>query len=190
MLIASAVVLCLGLAGCGNSQSDETVIRDAVTKELEALKTLDMETISSGLGNLAGSSQLEAMGINTSDYLAACFEGFDYSVNDVKVEGNEAKVKVSLTVKRFMDAMLMDQEQIIEDIVAGKLETGDLSSIDDIYATVGTYVMDSIKNAAPQTTDIELTYSKNGNVWTPGASYQAALLSAFSSEGTADATVE
>lgn len=99
---AALLALAIALVGCSSGPSDEEVIRQGVSEELAAIKAGDDELISSveeGAGE-----DLKTLGIDARDFMSAYLDGFDYSVGDVKVDGDSATVHLSITCRSMGEA--------------------------------------------------------------------------------------
>ena len=97
----AAVALSVGalsLGACGPSA--EEVVRQGVADELERLKTHD-EALLDELAADSGVDQLATYGIDAKSFIAAYLDGFDYRIDEVKVDGDSATATVVLTCKKF-----------------------------------------------------------------------------------------
>lgn len=99
---AALLALAIALAGCSSGPSDEDVIRQGVSEELAAIKAGGDEFISS-VEEDAG-EDLKTLGIDARDFMSAYLDGFDYSVGDVKVDGDSATVHLSITCRSMGEA--------------------------------------------------------------------------------------
>ena len=87
----AAVALSVGalsLGACGPSA--EEVVRQGVADELERLKTHD-EALLDELAADSGVDQLATYGIDAKSFIAAYLDGFDYRIDEVKVDGLPAR---------------------------------------------------------------------------------------------------
>ena len=149
LMLALAAALCLSLVACG--KSDEDVVREGVTKELEELKNLDDATLDLLIGSAA--ANFEASGIDSKEFFRAWLDGFDYSVDKVSVNGNTATASVTITCKQMGDIMekfeasrsgLTQEERAEQD---------------------GSLLMSATRETSKKTTSIDLPCIKNGNTW-------------------------
>ncbi|MDR2714811.1 MAG: hypothetical protein LBB42_04760 [Coriobacteriales bacterium] len=157
LMLALVMALSLSLVGCGKSSED--VIRDGITEELEGLKTLNEKTISQLMSGSAGA--FSQFGIEDRDFFEAWLEGFDYSVDDVTVNGDNAVAKVTLTAKQMTDIMTAFQANV-------DVGTTDLKSL-------GPALLDAARSAKNTTTSIELPYVLKGNTWEQGAGFYSEI---------------
>lgn len=176
MLVAALMVavLAVSLTACGG-KSDEEVIREGVTSEFETIKNYDGTGTSEIFGDVSEMAELDQFGISADDFFKTWLSGFDYSVDDVTVDGNNATVKVTVTIKSFAEAMEDFQTRISEidaTTMADKTQ-------EELYAEMGTMLMDCIDSASLMTETVELPYTLNGNEWAPGAGFESALSQAL-----------
>lgn len=93
--VLMAVTL-VGATGCANS-ANENVIRTSLAEELDAYKNHDASVVSQI--RMQNAAELAMLGIDGEKYANALLEGFDYSIEDVKVDGDNATVTLVLTQK-------------------------------------------------------------------------------------------
>lgn len=180
--IVAVVVSCalcalsaVAFAGCGG-MSDEDAIRQAISKEFDAVKNLDanfMEEFGSGID----AESLEVYGIDTAELVMGYLEGFDYEIQSVTVDGETADAVVVLTCKSYtgfetelMKAAfgLIDDPSIL------------LKSEEELNAMMGPMIMEALANVElAQTDPITLTYKKSGKDWQPDASVSGAISDAM-----------
>lgn len=174
---ASAVLAfsMVAFVGCGG-ESDEDVIRGALTEELESIKTLDeafLEEMTFGMD----ASSFAAYGIDINEFMSTYLSGFDYSIDSITFEGETAKAVVTLTCKSFSA-----YEAALEANTYEAIETNDIASMNEeqINLMVGTIMMDSLGDVQPAATDpITIEYEKLDNVWTPTAASEQAITTAL-----------
>lgn len=170
-----ALVLAAGLVACGG-KSNEEVIREGVTQEFESIKNLDDATLDEILGGFTESADLSEYGIDNAEFCKSWLSGFDYTVDDVVVDGDNATVTVSVTIKSLEEALTNWQSKMEE--LAGSEEYASMTT-EDLYAAIGTSLMESLDTASMSNETVELPYTLNGNTWEPGAGFDAALAQAF-----------
>lgn len=101
-----AAGLCFTLAACGGSaNSDEQLIKTSLSNTLDAFKTPTEESLSPYIDD-ATKSQLDAMGIDSVEMCEHLFKHFDYTIDDVKVDGD--KGVVTITVQNVDMTKVMD----------------------------------------------------------------------------------
>ena len=104
---AAALVLAFGvmaaLAGCGGGgskgPSDEELIKQNISTYMEAFKDPTTAESQKILGDdiKSGLEQFDQYGIDGLDFIKHCFSRVEYDVTDVKVNGDKATAKVTIT---------------------------------------------------------------------------------------------
>ncbi len=175
-VIALAAVCCslvfasAALAACGPDH--EQAIRDALTQELDTIKNLDESFISeiSSQDEVAG---LEEFGIDPNEFFKSYLSGFDYSIDDVTVDGETATATVTLTIKSFNgfnEALTAAMDTLLADDSLVEL------SEEDLYARIGQSVMDTVNGLEPQQIEpLTIAYELVDNEWTPTSESQTQL---------------
>ncbi len=174
----AAALLTLGavaLVGCGGP-SDEEIVRQGVTDELDKIKNLDTETIDQ-MALEVGAAGFENYGIDPKEFVTSYLNGFDYRIDDVTVDGQEATATVVLTCKSFTEyeaalteaaTALAEDESIV-----------DLSQ-EEINMKYGQVVMDTLAGVSVQETEpLALTFELQDKTWMPTADAQKALADAM-----------
>ena len=168
--VAAITASCLfALAGCGGNKSDEDIIREGITTELEAIKSMDQEFVDTLVAD-SGSSDFAAYGIDVTEFMKGYLDGFDYSVDTIEVaeDGNTATVIVTLTCKSF--AGFMEQVQTDSTEWAANIDSAASMTNEDINAAVGGIIMDALGKVESVTTDpISVTYEKVDGSWQAAA---------------------
>lgn len=166
--LSLVVALCgFGLAGC--AQSDQDVIRNGITEELNKLKNMDDKTVSEIETSLPYSmkAQFNAMGLSLQDYFKAYFQGFDFQIGDIKVDGNKATVDMTLEVKSATDVAQaitayeesLSEEQLFEIANA-------LYGSADMPSWYGEGIIQAVSEVPNNTTEtLQIPVSKSGNTW-------------------------
>lgn len=155
----------IALVGCGG-QSDEDVIREGIATDLDAVKNLDEDFLAEIVASTS-SSDLEEVGIDATELMKAYFGGFDYTIEDVTVDGggNTAVATVTITCKTYGD--------LINSL------TDAMMSVTDETEIAGA-VMDAVNNLAPTKSDpIELGCEKVNDSWQLTSEGETALASAL-----------
>ena len=177
-LVASlmfAVTLCLGgLASCGPSAAD--LIREDITSEFDELKASQDDL----LDEIAAASgeDFTALGIDAKAFAASYLEGFDYQIDDIKVEDTTADVQVTVTLKSISDILSSFQTAYVE-----KLQTLDLATLADeqgLYTLAGQTLMEMVESAKPAENTFTITYEKDEDgVWSTTEDAETAITNAF-----------
>ncbi len=173
----AAALLAVGamaLTGCG--QNSEEVVRDGVAAELDKLKNLDDETLQL-LASESGASSLATYGIDAEEFVTSYLSGFDYRIDDVTVDGNNATATVVLTCKSFSE-----YTKGLEDATDAMTKDESVLSMssDELNNKIGETVMNTIAEVPTAETDpIELTFTLEGNEWTPTSATEQAIATAL-----------
>lgn len=95
-MVALAAGLCFTLAACGSSaQSDEELIKTSLANTFDAFKTPTEESLSPYIDDTT-KSQLDAMGIDSVEMCEHLFKHFDYTIDNVKVDGDKAVATMTI----------------------------------------------------------------------------------------------
>ena len=166
----AAIATCAALAfsmlafvGCGG-ESDEDVIRGALTEDLESIKAVDEAFLTELTANMDASA-FATYGIDANDFMKAYLEGFDYTIDSVTVDGDTAKAVVTLTCKSFSA-----YEAAVDKNTQTAIETQNVAAMSqaEVNALVGQLMMDSLKDVEVVTADpITLVYENVDDTWTP-----------------------
>ena len=163
----AAVALSVGalsLGACGPSA--EEVVRQGVADELERLKTND-EALLDELAADSGVDQLATYGIDAKSFIAAYLDGFDYRIDEVKVDGDSATATVVLTCKKFdafAQALTETTTELAEDEQTAELDA------DQINEKVGQLVLEALGSVEPtESNPVELPFTRTDNAWGPAS---------------------
>jgi hypothetical protein len=152
---------CMLLAGC--AENSEEAVRNAVTNELDEIKNFDAEEIEELANESTEFAALSAYGITATDAYEAIFSDFDYSIEDVKVDGDKATVGIKFTTKdlnKFQSALVSAAQQADAD---GSLEGLTQS---EMNAKIGELVLNTIKDLpTTETKVIDFDVVKQGGSW-------------------------
>lgn len=158
--MSAVMVMTLGaFTGCNSDEANEQVIRESLTQELDPYKNHDASVINQIRS--ANAVELATIGIDGEEYATALLDGFDYSIEDVAVDGDQATVTLIMTQKNISED---DATAIMEELAADPafLEM----DIEARKAQISDKIFEYIESvqAAPQdpvTIDLVL----NGNMW-------------------------
>lgn len=92
---ALAAIPALGLSACGGP-SDEELIKQTLTADLDAIKTVDEDTVKSMMGDSAV-SEMETYDIDAFAFYTNCVKQFSYDNVDVTVDGDSATATLDVT---------------------------------------------------------------------------------------------
>ena len=156
LFAAMVACCCVFLAGC--AENSEEAVRNVVTTELDAVKNSDTETIEAIAGDSSEFQALSTYGISATDAYEAVFNGFDYKIESVKVDGDKAVVGVKLTAKdltKFQSALVEAAQNLAKDSSFTSMTTQEMNQ------AIGKLVLDTIKDLPTTETDtVELDVVK------------------------------
>ena len=192
-----AVACAMGVCGCtvpgdlirqaqqeARERSTAT-IRDGLTKELDGIKQLTPEAISDAMGGASQESlaSFEAYGVDVYDLLSHLLAKFDYSIEDILVDGSTATARVRITnvdvAKAVNDAMAAVESDELRDQLGQSYGAGDDAglvgqTLDVLYERI-----DATEETI--TSEVSLSLSRNDQYeWTLAPeSLQAVVNAAF-----------
>lgn len=160
----------LALSACG--PSNEEVVTQAVTDELELIKTHDDATLDQ-LAGYEGADALAPYGIDAKGFLASFLDGFDYRIDDVTVDGETAQATITLTAKSFSafaDAVSQGQAALAADESVANLTDEELNQ------RVGQTLMEALGSVtAAEKPPVALTFTLEDGTWKPNQDAQQLL---------------
>ncbi|MDO4400390.1 MAG: hypothetical protein Q4D27_05520 [Coriobacteriia bacterium] len=173
LALVIAALLAMGavfmMAGCSGT-SDEQVIRDGITKELDAFKNPTKESLAPYIGE-ADEDQLaalEAYGVDIYEFIEHAFRGFDYEIGDITVDGDKATANVKVTnidvanvTQDVMSKISTDKD--ISAKVQKLSEGGDQEKIMKYVFSLVYEAMDATTDTV--TTDTTINLTKTDNQW-------------------------
>ncbi len=173
-LCCSLVFASAALTACGPDH--EQAIRDALTQELDTIKNLD-EGFINEIASQDEVATLQEFGIDPNEFFKSYLSGFDYSIDEVTVDGETANATVTITMKsytEFFEAFNEATDSLLADDSLVSL------SEEDLYTRIGQSVMDAVNGLEPQQIEpLTFTYELVDNVWTPTSESLTALNNAW-----------
>ena len=124
-----------------------------------------------------GVDQLATYGIDAKSFIAAYLDGFDYRIDEVKVDGDSATATVVLTCKKF-DAFA----QALTEATTALAEDGQTAELDadQINEKVGQLVLEALGSVEPtESNPVELPFTRTDNAWGPASGAEQALSTAL-----------
>lgn len=158
--VAAMMVFTLGaFTGCNANEANEEVIRESITEEFEPYKNHDSSVINQIRSENAVA--LATIGIDGEEYAKALLDGFDYSIEDVTVDGKNASVTMVITQKDIDE----DEAEAIMTALAEDPSFASMS-MDERKALISDKIFEYINSvdAAPQD-PITIDFVLNGNTW-------------------------
>ena len=125
----------------------------------------------------SGVDQLATYGIDAKSFIAAYLDGFDYRIDEVKVDGDSATATVVLTCKKFdafAQALTETTTELAEDEQTAELDA------DQINEKVGQLVLEALGSVEPtESNPVELPFTRTDNAWGPASGAEQALSTAL-----------
>ncbi len=162
-----AISCTFALIGC--SEDPTKVIRDSLTEQLNAYKNADDSALSQ-IASLAENEGLSEMGIDNQEFAVAVLDGFDYSIDDITVDGKNATANVTIISKSYAD--FAEKIKVMVDEMSSDASLADMDA-DALTALVAERVMDVLNNTEINTETLAIDYVLNGNEWQPVAQESA-----------------
>ena len=182
--LAMSVGLCFGLAACGGGgQSDEQMIRAELDEAFAVLKNPTEDSVKAMLGdNTASLDQLEQYGVDPVDMLKHFFGHFDYTIDNVKVDGDKGVATVTITNADFQTVMndVMGNLQNDEEFIAAATEAYASGGEKDLYKLIFDKLfkaIDETDKLVTTTTDFQL--EKKDGQWNFTDEGKQALMSSM-----------
>ena len=172
VLLACVMTIGLGVAivGCSGGQSDEQAIKAELDKELGMLKNPTEENLKALLGDkISQLDQVKAMGVDPIELIQHMFAKFDYSVGDVKVDGDTATAKLTLTNVDLQSVMNDVQSNMTSDseFMAKVTEAASSGDMTKVYPLVFEKMYAGIDASDKLvTSDVEMKVEKKDGQWT------------------------
>ena len=157
-LVASAFCM----VGCSTA-NDENLIREKLAEELDAFKNMD-DSAMSEIATVAENAGLDEIGIDSQEFATAVLDGFDYSIDDVTVDGKTAVATVTIVSKSSSDF-----ETRINEVVESITNDPEIAGMDQdaIMAKLSEAVMQAFDETEIVTETAEIEYELNDNTWEP-----------------------
>lgn len=175
--LAAAMMLTFSagaLIGCG--QSDEEVIREALTAELEGIKTQDADFMAEMTADM-DASDFATYGVDPQEFMAKYLTGFDYSIDSISVDGETATAVVTMTCKSFSA-----YNDAVEAAANDALTSKDVASMTeaDINSLAGEIMLSALDGIEPVAcAPATITYNLVDDTWTPSAASEQAISAAL-----------
>ncbi len=161
-----ALVTALALTGCSGTGTDpEEEVRAAIAAEFDAFKNLEGDVIDE-LAEEMGKAGLDDYGIEADEYIVSMFEGFDYSIDDIAVEGDTATATITV-MSKSLDTIANPDPDAMYEAIADAIMSGEVDPNDNdaVIAWSGAYVMGLLDAVEPTEKTIELTYTNGDDGW-------------------------
>lgn len=178
-LVLALVVSSIATSGCAQTNSNEQIIRQSLSQELDSIKNLEpafIGDIESQMG--ADFTTFEEIGISPEEFMKDYLQGFDYTIDNIQVNGDSAVATVTITCKSYSDF----EKKMSEAASELFLNAGDLSNLttEQLYQLIGDSLMETLQSVElAQTGPVEIDYTLEGNTWVPDSNTETAIASAL-----------
>ena len=168
LLVASLVCALPLLASCTqpSSSSDASAVASAIDDALTPLQNLDADGVRSTIENTLSEvdlSGLESLGSGAANIIAATFDGFDFSVSEIKVTGDTATATLVISCKNPADIASSVGNAVRS---AASDVSIDTLSTDKLQSLIGDMLVQAIDNTPVTTYDpITVTLHKSNGKW-------------------------
>lgn len=163
-LLVTLVAACgIALAACSQTPDPEQVVRDQITSALDQVRNLDDATIDEVMEAM-DTSALEPYGVDGTELVKSLFDGFDYSIESVTVDGDTAVAEVSVTAKNAT-SLYGEIESLSLDLMNDPSILEIATDEQALNQRVGELVMQAMDDIQPETKTIELNFSQVDGDW-------------------------
>lgn len=157
------LILCMPLGACAH-QTDEEAIKSSIEKRLDGYKSSD-STETSNFAARMDIGSLAQYGVSMDSFMQAYLDGFDYTIEEVKVDDDVAQATVVMRCKSFSGyegALEEAVEQMKSDRSIATMST------DELDEAFGAVILDSLEGVEVRETEpMVITFHKTDNVWVP-----------------------
>ena len=161
--ILTACALAFALTGCGNS--DEKAIRTGLENQFKQFKDPKSDLWQKDMKDAI--SELEGIGISSTDLVNAWIEGFAAEIGTITIDGNKATADVKITCKQFFPAVNAATDKLLSDPNLASM------SESEMMKKFGELIISELKASKPVTTTLKIPCTKSGNTWTEAAGAEA-----------------
>ena len=168
VLLVVAAILALAaltaLSACG--KSDEEVIRDGLAESFGALK----DTSSAEFKEISEltQGQFAAEGITIDNFMGMWLEGYDYTINEIKVNGSDATAQVTIMAKQL--------GPVLDEVFASMQNGITYDNVEAAIETMSKTLSDRLASAQPVLTDVTVSCAKDNNEWQLSGDFQNEVL--------------
>lgn len=161
-VIAVAALLAFTMCvACGCQPSSEDVIRKTVDEKFDAYKSLD-DAVLSEIATKAEQDGLDELGISGQDYANAVLGGFDYSIDGITVNEQEATVSMTIVSKSKTDFYNKLNEAVSAFMANPDTES---MSAEEKSTQVGSITMQAFEQTETVSENVQLQFQLQGNTW-------------------------
>ncbi|OFK24351.1 hypothetical protein [Olsenella sp. HMSC062G07] len=168
MLAATlALLVSFSLGAC--RQNDEKAIRERATQILEAVKNPTKENLAPYMEDMDDETtqMLDSYGVDIYEFFGHAFKHFDYSIGEIKVNGNKATVDIT-TKNANLDSAIevasqkFEEEVTQDDIIALYSDGGEKAVTQKFF----TYTYQALDDSTDiKKTSVTLNFIKTDGEW-------------------------
>lgn len=175
-LLLIALLVMSGLIGCA-SASPEEAISSKLASDLDKVKNHDGEFISD-VASYMDVDRFNDYGIDSMAFVTAYFDGFDYTIDSIDVDGETAQAQVTLTCKSYSD--FHDRLSAASDAMVDKADDYVSMSREDIARVYGGLLMETLGQVglAP-TKPLSFTFTLTDSTWQMQENLESAIASSL-----------
>ncbi len=159
LCLVCALALC---TVCACAPSNESVIRSSIARELDSYKNADAQAMAK-IAEALDSEGVADFGIDTGEFAASVLEGFDYSIDQITIDGAVAQANITITSKSLTDFQEKLTQAVDEFTVSPAAQA---MSTDQINLSIGAIAMQAVEDTEVGEEQAVLAFELDGNVWT------------------------
>lgn len=147
------------LTGCASSSRD--VLKQTVEQEFNSYKNHD-DAVLEKIAKTAETGGLAELGISPSEFATQVLNGFDYTIDDIKIDGSTAHVTVTIVSKSsndFQNKLNQGVEQFVSNAASSTLTAEQKST------QIGDIAMNVLDNTETVEETVDLTFELEDSVW-------------------------
>lgn len=163
MSVALALFSVAGLSGCA-TESAEDMITAAISGELDAYKNME-DSVMTDIASKVEEQGLQTLGIEGQDFATAILDGFDYSIDNVEVNGDTAVATITIVSKSY-SGFEAEVQNIVQDMLSNSADFAGKST-EEVQAALGERVMAAFESIPVSTEQVQIEYKLEGNTWEP-----------------------
>lgn len=174
-LVATIALGCVALLGACSGVNPEQLIIADLTTNLDLVKNADDETIDAIMSGIDATA-LEAYGVDGAEFAAALIDGFDYTIDEIDVEGDTATATLTITCKSAT-TLYGDLERLTTELLSDPAVY--TMTEDELYAKIGELVLEAVNETEPRPITVEVVYTKADGEWAMDDASSTALSEVF-----------
>lgn len=147
------------LTGCTASSRD--VLQQTVEQEFNSYKNHD-DAVLEKIAKTAETGGLAELGISPSEFATQVLNGFDYKIDDIKIDGSTAHVTVTIVSKSSSDFQKKLNEGVQEFVSEASSST---LTADQKSTQIGDIAMQVLDNTETVEETVDLTFVLEDSIW-------------------------